>query len=82
MPVKLFLFVFIIIFSKSFAGEIINENNLEKKEGLLFNKLTNELFTGFVEFKYNNGKIRSKGSFKMGKEEGYWEDYNEDGSFF
>ena len=31
-----------------------------------FNKFTNELFTGSVEFKYKNGKIRSRGSFKMG----------------
>ena len=82
MPIKFYLYIFIIIFSKPAFSEIINENNLFKREGLFFNKFTNELFTGSVEFKYKNGKIRSRGSFKMGKEEGYWEDYNEDGSFF
>ena len=49
MPIKFYLYIFIIIFSKPAFSEIINENNLFKREGLFFNKFTNELFTGSVE---------------------------------
>ena len=55
MPIKFYLYIFILIFSEPAFSEIINESNLVKREGLLFNKFTNELFTGFVEFKYKNG---------------------------
>ena len=72
----------IFLFTTPIYCEITNARNLIKKEGLFYNKTTKKLFSGSVEFQYDNGKLRAKGSFKKGKEEGYWEDYNEDGTPF
>jgi antitoxin component YwqK of YwqJK toxin-antitoxin module len=82
MKIKFFIFISIFLLSTPTYCEIINARNLIKKEGLFYNKITKKLFTGLVEFQYGNGKLRAKGSLKKGKEEGYWEDYNEDGTLF
>ena len=80
---KIFFFnICIFILSSPIYCEILDANSLVDRDGLFYNQITNKLFSGFVEFKYDNGKLRAKGSFKMGKEEGYWEDFNENGTPF
>ena len=82
MKIKFFISILIFLLSTPIYCEITNARSLIKKEGLFYNKITKKLFTGLVEFQYGNGKLRAKGSLKNGKEEGYWEDYNEDGTLF
>ena len=82
MKSRLFFSLYIFILSTPIYCEIIDSKKLIKKEGLFFNKLTNEIYSGLAEFKYDNGKLRAKGILKNGKEEGYWEDYNQNGTPF
>ena len=82
MKNKLALTLLIVILSTPISGEILDTINLIKKNGLFYNKISDKLFTGFVVFKYDNGKIKSKGSFKNGMEDGYWVDFNQNGSLF
>ena len=62
------LSTFIFLLSTSTYCEITNARNLIKKEGLFYNKITKKLFTGLVEFQYENGKLRAKGSLKKGND--------------
>ena len=82
MKIKVFFSLYFFLLSTPVYCEIFNADNIIKKEGLFYNKITKKLFSGVAEFKYANGKLRAKGSFKMGKEEGFWKDYNENGTTF
>ena len=82
MRIKFFIYILIFHLSTPTYCEITNAHKLIKKEGLFYNKITKKLFTGLVEFQYENGQLRAKGWLNKGKEQGYWEDYNEDGTLF
>ena len=68
MKKNFFIFISIFLLSTPTYCEIINARNLIKKEGLFYNKITKKLFTGLVEFQYENGKLRAKGSLKKGND--------------
>ena len=78
----IFFYLSTFLISTPINSEIVDANNLINREGLFYNKITSKLFSGLVEFNYDSGKLRAKGGFKLGKEECYWEDYNEKGSPF
>tara|TARA_X000001036_G_scaffold383002_1_gene376036 strand:+ start:238 stop:756 length:519 start_codon:yes stop_codon:yes gene_type:complete len=73
--------ILLIIPSFSYSGTF-SSDNLVERNGLFYNKLSNELFSGFVNFKFENGNLRSRGNFKNGKPDGSWEDFNKDGTYF
>ena len=68
MKIKCFISIFIFLLSTPTYCEITNAHKLIKKEGLFYNKISKKLFTGLVEFQYENGQLSAKGWLNKGKE--------------
>ena len=67
MPIKFYLYIFIIILNQLLVKLLMKIIYLKR----VFFPINLQMNVQKVlfEFKYKNGKIRSRGSFKMGKEE-------------
>ena len=77
-----FSLIFFLICPLDSYSENFSSDDLIQRNGLFYNKFSDELFSGTVEFRFGNGQLRSQGFLKNGRPEGYWEDFNEDGTYF
>ena len=60
--------------------EAINyENSLTKRSGVWYTKDTNKPYSGEVFSLWDNGKMKTEGSLKDGKEEGKWKSWHDNG---
>ena len=57
----------------------INWNEIVERDGLFYHIDTNELVTGIVESFHENGRLKRRGNFKDGEQDGLWESYRENG---
>ena len=53
---------------------------LVEREGLYYTKFSDVPFSGKLVVFSDNGQLFTKGNWKNGKREGYWESYYTDGS--
>lgn len=81
---KLFLYPLILILSLILVGcekkEPVGQDDLVKRNGLYYEKFSEEPYTGEMIDWYEDGQLKEKGVYKEGLKTGLWEGFRKDGS--
>jgi antitoxin component YwqK of YwqJK toxin-antitoxin module len=59
--------------------EGVNQNELERREGIMYLKGSDTPYTGKVFNLYTNGQKEEEGNYKDGKEDGLWTEWHKNG---
>lgn len=81
---KSILYLFIIILSLVLAGcekEAVNYDDLVERMGLMYEKFSEEPYTGEMVHWSEEGSLISKGFYLDGLKTGLWEEYRDDDPF-
>ena len=67
-----------LLSSHSYSQEVVT-GPFHIRDGIYYHQDTNELVTGIVEGFYDDGRLRTRRSYRDGQEDGLWENFHENG---